>query len=392
MEHIDAYNPESLEQFHSESLETTDKISLSESARAVINDYVDLNGQAPDIVETYDKEIKSFLPNLPTAIHLSLMEGYDDKWTKFLDKIDSHFLESISDKEQVEAVAQYMAGIEEIQFDKWKHLTSDQMVAVLDSMETEIAKIEHRLPANISAEYLGEDCFGQQCGRDIKINTHILEESSRNPEMFREVLTTFIHEGRHMYQDYNINVRLVHESPSEVNSWRENLYELGYRSGAPIEIPLIGPISYTNDQLMADGERLYYYQPVETDARDYSSDVMIRYEEILSGCSNDMEVSSGVVTERLSGINERINVHRNLLPNDVSSHGEISFKGMNINDKAWNEKKAQENLDWAEWYTKKAEDAIEKGDMTKANDYLKRAQLAEDRAEDYLKAAEKCTK
>ena len=390
MDYKESLALENFEQISTEGLEGIGELQLSEFEKGAINDHVNFNEQEANIIEAYDREVKNFLPNIQTPVHLSLMNGYNDKWSEFVIKIDAHFLESISDKEQVESIAQYLSEVEEIRFEQWKDLTIDQMVSILDSMETVIAKIEHRLPAQISAEYLGDKCFGQQCGLHIKINTHILEESAQSPEILREVLTTFIHEGRHMYQEYNINVRMVHESPSEVNSWRENLYELGYRSGEPIEIPLFGPIAYTNEQLMADGERLYYYQPVEIDARDMASDVMIRYDEIISNSTYEADTSLKGLSERLSEIQENIKGYENILADSSDLANEISFKG--VNDKAWNMKKAQENREWAEWYTKKAEAAIERGDLSTANDYLKRAALAEGRADDYIKAAQLSTK
>lgn len=390
MDYKESLALENFEQISTEGLEGIGELQLSEFEKGAINDHVNFNEQEANIIEAYDREVKNLLPNIQTPVHLSLMNGYNDKWSEFVNKIDAHFLESISDKEQVESIAQYMSEVEEIRFEQWKDLTIDQMVSILDSMETVIAKIEHRLPAQISAEYLGDKCFGQQCGLHIKINTHILEESAQSPEILREVLTTFIHEGRHMYQEYNINVRMVHESPSEVNSWRENLYELGYRSGEPIEIPLFGPIAYTNEQLMADGERLYYYQPVEIDARDMASDVMIRYDEIISNSTYEADTSLKGLSERLSEIQENIKGYENILADSSDLANEISFKG--VNDKAWNMKKAQENREWAEWYTKKAEAAIERGDLSTANDYLKRAALAEGRADDYIKAAQLSTK
>ena len=64
---------------------------------------------------------------------------------------------------------------------------------------------------------------------------------------------------------------MIHESGSEVNTWRENFYDPRYRyyqsTGQKIMIPLDG--SYQNVEF-----RLYYYQPVEIDARNFTNDVL----------------------------------------------------------------------------------------------------------------------
>ncbi len=40
---------------------------------------------------------------------------------------------------------------------------------------------------------------------------------------FMEVLDTLVHEGRHAYQDYNVNVYEIHPRHSEVASWAETM-------------------------------------------------------------------------------------------------------------------------------------------------------------------------
>lgn len=43
-----------------------------------------------------------------------------------------------------------------------------------------------------------------------------------HPYYHRQTIDTVVHEGRHAYQHYNVEVRTVHESDAEVASWREN--------------------------------------------------------------------------------------------------------------------------------------------------------------------------
>jgi hypothetical protein len=95
-------------------------------------------------------------------------------------------------------------------------------------------------------------------------------------DLHREVIDTIIHEGRHAYQHYNTDVKTIHESMSEVMTWYENFYSPEYQyyhSGTQKVI-----IPY-NDGTMHDVDfRLYYYQPVEIDARNFAADVMKRLE------------------------------------------------------------------------------------------------------------------
>lgn len=42
-----------------------------------------------------------------------------------------------------------------------------------------------------------------------------------NPNIHKEVINTILHEGRHAYQHYNVDVKCIHESGAEVETWRE---------------------------------------------------------------------------------------------------------------------------------------------------------------------------
>lgn len=233
------------------------------------------------IVETYDKKVRQFRPDLKTATHLSSMKSYSTSWGTFVyNYLEPPYLEAISDREQIESIADYMVSIEEIRFDNWKDLSLEQQVDILNKMEQCIANIEHRPAAIISTKDLDARTYGYQLGDSIMINSKYLNASASSPEMLEQMLDTLIHEGRHRYQEYNVNERLVHESLSEVNSWRENIEELGYANGSPVHMIQFGPVGlFTNDRLRQVGERLYYYQPIEVDARDFAGDVMNSYHQ-----------------------------------------------------------------------------------------------------------------
>ena len=234
------------------------------------------NGEMDKVVEAYDKAIEMIKPGwLRSAANLSPMKGFSQTWTNLIDQyLESHYLEAFTDKKQVEYISDYMSGIEEIRFENWKELSLDQQVEILNKMEQQIAKIEHRPAAHISAEHIDDADFGYQLGDDIVINTTYLEIAMKDPAMLDNMLETLIHEGRHRYQHYNVEDRLVHESPAEVESWRENFEVLGYSDGSPVTIHIAGPFEYTDPYLTSVGARLYYYQPVEIDARNFAADVM----------------------------------------------------------------------------------------------------------------------
>lgn len=430
MEQFEQENFESFKIEQLEVLEDVKSVQLSDIQKSTIDGYVDfgkMNTQG--IIEEYDINVRGFNPNLRTNVHLSLMSGYNDKWDEFLNQLEPHYLESIPDREQVESIAQYMSGIEDIRFENWGQLSTDKMVDVLNEMESQIARIEHRPSGQIVARDLGKDCFGQQLGSEITINTRYLAESATNPEMLKDVLNTLIHEGRHIYQHYNVNVRMVHESPTEVEEWRDNLYEFGYRSGEPTEIRIIGPISYTTDELIADGQRLYYYQPVEINARTFAGDVMKAYEAYLEQENiegrdflknnisfkgmNDLiwdldkamenEAWSDWYKEKVAdatemGDRDRANVYErraHIAERMCEMHLESakhnpSFKG--VNDRVWNLDKAEDHQELADWNRKKAEEALEKGDLTKAKDYERKAQIEDKKVKDYIWSAEHSTR
>lgn len=78
------------------------------------------------------------------------------------------------------------------------------------------------------------------------------------------------------YQHYNVNIKTIHESWSEVQSWKENFYDPNYKYYTSTENWVLIPF---NDGSVHNVDfRLYYYQPVEIDARDFAADVMRKLE------------------------------------------------------------------------------------------------------------------
>lgn len=229
-----------------------------------------------DLLEAVDKKVKTLKPNLPTKVNMSYFGEESDVWKEFRHLLEPQYLEAPSDKMQKEQIATAMYEMDELRYENWTKLSIKGKVEVLQALEKKIAAIEHRPAAEIRAEKMDPNLNGYQLDGGVALNEDRLLRSDESPEVLQGVLETVIHEGRHMYQHYNVEVRQVHESGAEVSSWRENFEELGYASGDPIYFHVLG-FNYTNDGLAHLGARLYYYQPVEIDARVFAADAMSEY-------------------------------------------------------------------------------------------------------------------
>ena len=186
-------------------------------------------------------------------------------------------LEFLTDLEMTENIADYLESVEELKFDKWRNLTLEQKANLLNELEQNIASIEHRPALKVELEDMEPRSFGYQDEYNHKIVLNSRLVGVNSVVMHREVIDTIVHEGRHAYQHYNVDVKMIHESSSEVKTWEQNFYNPEYqyyRSGTQkIYIPY-------NDGTIHDVDfRLYYYQPVEIDARNFAGDVLIRLEE-----------------------------------------------------------------------------------------------------------------
>jgi len=177
------------------------------------------------------------------------------------EQIDSKFLESPNDAVQIEQISDAMCEIEDIRYEEWKELSFDQRVEALNELEHSIAEIEHRNPCPVYTEKLGEGHFGYYNDEDkcMVINSEYINSDSFKDHS--EVLDTLIHEGRHAYQDYNLTEREVHLRQGEVENWRKNEYEFGYRD--------------TETYGLED----YRMQPLEADAFAFAKDVLKQFNE-----------------------------------------------------------------------------------------------------------------
>lgn len=180
-------------------------------------------------------------------------------------------LEVLHDSEVTEQIAEYLSGVEDLKYENWQKLSIEQRQELLNKIETQIAAFEHRPPLPIKVEKMDKHTFGYQSSFYHKIALNSLYVGSNEKKDYLEVVDTILHEGRHAYQHYNVDKKLIHDSASVVNTWRENFYDPKYQyyQASTCIIPVKG-------RLQDVGYRLYYYQPVEIDARNFASDVMLK--------------------------------------------------------------------------------------------------------------------
>lgn len=233
-----------------------------------------------------DSHIGKIRPGLRSKANISFLGKSENTWKPFLELMEPQYFEAPSDKIQCEKIAEAMHGTKELDFEVWGSLSPEEQLDVLNKLEQRFAYIQHR-PAEViqTAAFSDSRVIGNHnySTKHITINQSIFDRSATNPEVFNEMLEALIHEGRHAYQNYNVYDRMVHTSAAQVDSWRENFNKWGYEPGTPIVVPIIGKIAITNDELKKLGYRLYYYQPVEIDARNYASDAMRAFYDISNG-------------------------------------------------------------------------------------------------------------
>ena len=181
------------------------------------------------------------------------------------DAFDSYFLETYNieapqDHIQIEQISEILSDCEEIKYENWVTLELSEKESVLNSLEERIAEIECRPACPIRLLPLEERQWGgyNPVTKDITINSDYAELSDHHT--YKEVVDTLIHEGRHAYQDYNVNVAEIHPRHSEVVSWAETMEG--------------GKWGYWGDCSTLLGQRLYDQQSIEIDARNFARDVL----------------------------------------------------------------------------------------------------------------------
>ena len=175
------------------------------------------------------------------------------------EEISPLYLEAPQDGIQIEEISEMMSGIEGLEYSEWKELSYEERMEVLQEVEFKIAEIAHRPPCYVSSKSLGEGHYGYYTPgtNSLVVNSDVLSSNSFSD--YKETLDTLIHEGRHAYQDYNLNEREVHPRSGDVSNWRLNEERFGYQDAEHC------------------GMKAYALQPVEADARAFAEDVLKQY-------------------------------------------------------------------------------------------------------------------
>ena len=203
---------------------------------------------------------------------------YQESFGNYLESLVVSFEhpEVLTDMEMTEKISDYLENVEDFRVENWCKLSIEQRTEVLNSVEQHIAVIEHRPALKVELEKLEPRHLGYQSASENKIVLNTLYVGSNDPKMHREVLDTIVHEGRHAYQHYNVDVKMIHESGSEVMTWAENFYNPEYQYYQSGTQKILIP--YHDGSIHDVDYRLYYYQPVEIDARNFASEVLSKLE------------------------------------------------------------------------------------------------------------------
>lgn len=176
------------------------------------------------------------------------------------DNISPEYLEAPSDNVQITEYVNVMNNIDGLKYCDWVSSGYEQKIEILQELENSVARIAHRPSCRINVKDLGIGNYGNfdLNTKEITVNSHYIK--SDNFVDYKETLDTIVHEGRHAYQDYNINERLVHPRGTEVENWRLNSdSQLGYLDA------------------QTWGFELYEYQPLEADAKAFAGDVINQF-------------------------------------------------------------------------------------------------------------------
>ena len=123
-------------------------------------------------------------------------------------------------------------------------------------------------------------------------------------------------------------------------------------------------------------EFIEFGQEVASDLQERG--VEITYAECIERLNEHLEEKEGLIDE-----------YKSRIPEDFID--DLSTKRF-VDDKAWHEKEAKEDLEWANWHRKQAEKATERGDYAAAKDHISRANSYDSDAKSHMRSARSCSK
>lgn len=219
--------------------------------------------------------------NSPEQIQSELSENCLESSHEYSKNLIDEYIEKherLYDSEVSKEIAAELGNMEGLRYENWSHLSENEKLDLLNNVEQTQAALERRDAMTVEFEDLPRTTFGYQDADNNRIVINRAHIQSDHPFYHREAIDTIIHEGRHAYQHYNVAIHTTHESDAEVASWRENFYDPKYGYYQSLGQKMYIPVGDGTYHEMSDN-RLYEYQPVEIDARNFASDVMSKLDE-----------------------------------------------------------------------------------------------------------------
>lgn len=241
---------------------TSSKLDYLSELNVTDMDWADRNDTQQTItlscIDSRMDELDVPIKDRSNIAHDVLSDDIADAYDGYI--VEYYNIEAPHDHIQIEQISEALYECDEIKYENWVNLELSEKECVLNSLEERIAEIECRPSCPIHLKPLEENQWGgyNPITKDITINSDYAERSDFGT--YREIVDTLVHEGRHAYQDYNVNVQEIHPRHSEVKSWADNM------DG--------GKWGYWGDCSTLLGQRLYDQQSIEIDARNFASDVL----------------------------------------------------------------------------------------------------------------------
>lgn len=197
--------------------------------------------------------------NLEGELYFSTQDGLRIESFDVNEGVQSNTYEGLNESEQIEKMADYLNGVNEIKYDNWEKLSLNERLNVMQDIENKAAEIEGRVPLQVKgvqSESSSNQIFtaGRMDwgNRSLEINVNLLEQNSLRA--LNNCVDTVLHEGRHAYQWSNLMVRRTEPSDEKFNAWNMNL-NTGYLACEKF------------------GFERYSMQPVELDARVFAEEI-----------------------------------------------------------------------------------------------------------------------
>lgn len=145
-----------------------------------------------------------------------------------------------------------------------------------------------------------------------------------------------------------------------------------------------GSASHPHGALRADF--IEYGERVAQEMKDRG--VEITYENCIQHLNQHLIEKDGLIAE----YRDRIDDGSIGLTDNESVHIEGEAKGLFVDDRAYHLREAQTAKENAEWHHKRANEAIDRGDLSAARDHNSRAEIYQREYKEHLNSASKCSK